>query len=82
MSKAAEEMKIPRTTLYRMFWSGGNPNLKYLLKVFEYPGIRLWVVFQDFIYTSRTVRFKNEVMDGRDIIPGRTRRIEIRRPEY
>ena len=82
MSKAAKETKIPRTTLYRMLWSGGNPNLKYLLRVYEFLGLRAWVVSEDFVYSNRTPRFRDAMPDPDDMLVGHGRRIKPRQPEY
>jgi DNA-binding phage protein len=59
MSKASKMTGIPRTTLYRMLWQDGNPNLKYLIQVLNFLELRLWVVSDDFIYSNRTQRYKN-----------------------
>lgn len=75
MTKAAERTKIPRTTLYRMLWREGNPNLRYLLRVLHYLQLRPWVVSEEFLYSAKTKRFRDEEPDPRDIVPGRTRRV-------
>lgn len=59
MSKASKETGIPRTTLYRMLWKNGNPNLKYLVQILNFLNLRLWVVSADFVRTNKTERFKN-----------------------
>lgn len=79
ITEAAEAMKIPRTTLYRMLWRGGNPNLRYLIKILHYLELRPWVVSEDFIYSSPTKRFRDEAPDPRDIVPGRTRKVKVPR---
>lgn len=63
MSEAARKTGIPRTTLYRMFWKGGNPNLKYLIQVLQFLNLKLWVVSDRFIYTNKTQRYKNVSRD-------------------
>lgn len=75
ISEAAQKTKIPRTTLYRMLWRGGNPNLRYLVKVLHYLGLRPWVVSEEFVYSSPTKRFRDEAPDPRDIVPGRARKV-------
>lgn len=77
MSEASKQTKIPRTTIYRMLWKGGNPNLKYLVRVLDFLDLRPWVVTKEFSYTNRTKRFKHEMPDARDIVPGRTRRVRV-----
>ncbi len=59
MSKASKETGIPRTTLYRMLWRDGNPNLKYLVQILGFLNLRLWVVSDEFVDTNKTKRFKN-----------------------
>lgn len=59
MSRASRETGIPRTTLYRMLWKGGNPNLKYLIQILKFLNLKLWVVSDQFIYTNKTQRYKN-----------------------
>ena len=59
MSRASKETGIPRTTLYRMLWKSGNPNMKYLVQILNFLNLRLWVVSANFIRTNKTVRFKN-----------------------
>jgi probable addiction module antidote protein len=59
MSKASKETGIPRTTLYRMLWKDGNPNLKYLVKILEFLNLSLWVVSNEFVNTAKTKRYKN-----------------------
>ena len=59
MSKASKETGIPRTTLYRMLWKDGNPNLKYLIQILGFLNLKLWVVSDDFVRTNKTERFKN-----------------------
>ncbi len=76
ITEVAEKTKIPRTTLYRMLWRSGNPNLRYLLKILHHLGLRPWVVSEDFIYAAPTPRFRDEKPDGRDIVPGRARKIK------
>jgi len=59
MSLASKETGIPRTTLYRMLWKDGNPNLKYLVQILNFLNLRFWVVSNEFVLTERTQRFKN-----------------------
>lgn len=59
MSKVSQETGIPRTTLYRMLWKSGNPNLKSLVQILNFLNLRFWVVSDFFIYTNMTDRFKN-----------------------
>ena len=59
MSRASNETGIPRTTLYRMLWKDGNPNLKYLVQILKFLNLRLWVVSEEFVTTDRTTRFKH-----------------------
>ncbi|MBL7545331.1 MAG: helix-turn-helix domain-containing protein [Bdellovibrionaceae bacterium] len=59
MSRVASETGIPRTTLYRMLWKEGNPNLKYLIQILKFLKLRLWVVSEESINTNRTIRYKN-----------------------
>lgn len=59
MSKASKETGIPRTTLYRMLWKDGNPNLKYLVQILNFLDLRLWVVSDEFVQTDRTKRYKD-----------------------
>ncbi len=59
MSKASKIIGIPRTTLYRILWQDGNPNLKYLIRILNFLELRFWVVTDDFIYSNRTQRYKN-----------------------
>lgn len=59
MSRASKETGIPRTTLYRMLWKNGNPNLKYLMQILSFLNLRLWVVSEEFVRTDRTKRFKD-----------------------
>ena len=59
MSKASKETGIPRTTLYRMLWKDGNPNLKYLIQILGFLNLKLWVVSDEFIYSNRTKKFKD-----------------------
>ncbi len=59
MTKAATETGIPRTTLYRILWNDGNPNLKYLVQILGFLNLKLWVVSDEFIYSDRTKRFKD-----------------------
>ena len=73
MSKASKETGIPRTTLYRMLWKDGNPNLKYLVQILEFLNLKLWVVSDEFIYSNRTKRFKN--VDRPEIIGDGGRRM-------
>lgn len=73
MSKAAKETGIPRTTLYRMLWKDGNPNLKYLVQILEFLKLKLWVVSNEFIYSNRTKRFKD--VDRPEIVGLGSRRI-------
>lgn len=60
ISHAAKSTKIPRTTIYRMLWKSGNPNLKYLILILKYLGLNLWVVTSEFIATEPSKRFKHE----------------------
>ena len=78
ISEAAQKTKIPRTTLYRMLWRGGNPNLRYLLKILHHLGLRPWVVSEEFIFSAPTPHFRNEKPDARDIVPGRARKMPRR----
>jgi len=75
MSKASEKTGIPRTTLYRMLWKDGNPNLKYLVQILNFLELRLWVVSDEFVQTNRTKRFKNETHD--EVIGSGNRRIRV-----
>ncbi len=59
MTTASIETGIPRTTLYRMLWKNGNPNLKYLAQILNFLNLRLWVVSDNFVHTNKTERFKN-----------------------
>lgn len=59
MSQVAERTGIPRTTLYRMLWKEGNPNLKYLIQVLKFLKLRFWVVSEEFVSTNKTIRYKN-----------------------
>lgn len=63
MSLVAQKTGIPRTTLYRMLWKEGNPNLKYLIQIFKFLELRLWVVSEEFINTNKTLRFKHVSRD-------------------
>jgi DNA-binding phage protein len=60
ISEAAKATKIPRTTIYRMLWKDGNPNLKYLTAILNYLGMNLWVVSHEFIKAEPSKRFKDE----------------------
>lgn len=60
ISQAAESTQIPRTTIYRMLWRDGNPNLKYLITLLNYLGMSLWVVSHEFIDAEPSKRFKHE----------------------
>lgn len=59
MSRASKRTGIPRTTLYRMLWKGGNPNLKYLVQILNFLNLKLWIVSDEFVNTNKTKRFKN-----------------------
>lgn len=63
MSKASKKTGIPRTTLYRMLWKDGNPNLKYLVQILNFLDLRLWVVSDEFVDTNKTKRLKNVAPD-------------------
>jgi DNA-binding phage protein len=73
MSEAARETQIPRTTLYRMLWSGGNPNLKYLVRVLAYLGLKMWIVSEQFVRENQTRRYKQ--VKSALVVAGRSRRI-------
>jgi len=75
MSKASKKTGIPRTTLYRMLWKDGNPNLKYLVQILNFLDLRLWVVSDEFVQANRTKRFKNESRD--EVIGNGNRRIRV-----
>lgn len=60
MTKVAERTKIPHTTLYRMLRREGNPNLRYPLRVLHYLQLRPWVVSEEFLYSAKTKRFRDE----------------------
>lgn len=75
MSKASKETGIPRTTLYRMLWKDGNPNLKYLVQILNFLNLRLWVVSDDFVQTNKTKRFKNVTHD--EVIGTGNRRMRV-----
>ena len=60
LSAAAKATEIPRTTIYRMLWKDGNPNLKYLLRLLDHLGLSLWVVSRDFIKRSPSKRLLDE----------------------
>jgi probable addiction module antidote protein len=73
MSAASKETGIPRTTLYRMLWKNGNPNLKYLVQILRFLNLQLWVVSEEFISVERTKRFKDVVPDAQFISSGHRR---------
>jgi DNA-binding phage protein len=73
MSEAARQTQIPRTTLYRMLWKGGNPNLKYLVRILAYLGLKMWVVSEHFVKESQTLRYKR--VKSPYVLAGRARRI-------
>lgn len=73
MSKASDWTGIPRTTLYRMLWKSGNPNLKYLIQILKFLNLRLWVVSNEFVLTNKTRRFKN--IPQAEVISNGNRRI-------
>lgn len=75
MSKASQKTGIPRTTLYRMLWKDGNPNLKYLVQILNFLELRLWVVSDEFVATNKTKRFKNVTHD--EVIGTGNRRIRV-----
>lgn len=75
MSKASKKTGIPRTTLYRMLWKDGNPNLKYLVQILNFLNLRLWVVSDEFVATNKIKRFKNVTHD--EVIGTGIRRIRV-----
>jgi hypothetical protein len=79
MTKASKVTRIPRTTLYRMLWKDGNPNLKFLIQILKFLKLKLWVVSDEFIHSNRTKRFKN--VDRAELTGNGGRRIRTPKQE-
>lgn len=60
ITEVTNKTKIPRTTIYRMLWKDGNPNLRYLITILDYLGLSFWVVSHEFIHSDPSKRFKDE----------------------
>jgi probable addiction module antidote protein len=72
MSWASEKIGLSRMTLYRMLSKAGNPELKNLVRVLNFIGMRPWVVSQDFVHRGEGFRrYKKELPDEVKVSSGK-----------
>ena len=80
IAEASKATGIPRTSIYRMLWSDGNPSLKNLIAILQFLNIHLWVVSSEFIFRGKSRRYKDEIPV--EVIDSGNQQIKRKKPEY
>lgn len=65
-SKVARYLKVNRVSVYRMLSPQGNPSLRYIVRLLDALGLRLWAVDADFISRREVLERPKDVAKDLD----------------